>query len=53
MTSERVTAVMVSRAEQGKWNGSRPSFGYKFDFEKQYPVPDEEESKILQMIYNK
>lgn len=53
MTAMRVTSTMISRAEQGKWNGSRPCFGYIFDQDKMFPVPDEDESKILQMIFNK
>lgn len=30
MTSERVTAVMLSRAENGQWNGGRIPFGYNW-----------------------
>ena len=28
MTAERVTAVMISRAGNGQWNGGRIPFGY-------------------------
>jgi site-specific DNA recombinase len=31
MTSERVTATMISRANSGKWNGGRVPFGYSYD----------------------
>ena len=31
MTSERVTATMISRANQGQWNGGRVPFGYDYD----------------------
>lgn len=31
MTSERVTATMISRANQGQWNGGRIPFGYDYD----------------------
>ena len=31
ITSERVTAVMLSRAENGQWNGGRIPYGYDFD----------------------
>ncbi len=31
MTSERVTATMISRANNGKWNGGRVPFGYSYD----------------------
>lgn len=31
MTSERVTATMISRANSGQWNGGRIPFGYSYD----------------------
>lgn len=31
MTSERVTAVMLSRANNGQWNGGRVPYGYSWD----------------------
>lgn len=31
MTSERVSAVMLARAEQGLWNGGKVPFGYSYD----------------------
>lgn len=31
MTSERVTATMISRANQGLWNGGRIPFGYDYN----------------------
>ena len=31
MTSERVQATMLSRANQGLWNGGRVPFGYSYD----------------------
>ena len=33
MTSERVTAVMQSRATNGKWNGGRIPYGYDYNYE--------------------
>lgn len=33
MTSERVTATMISRANSGIWNGGRVPFGYSYDKE--------------------
>lgn len=33
MTSERVTAVMLSRANNGQWNGGQVPFGYLWDKE--------------------
>ncbi len=59
--SERVLAVMIGRAEntrsevnngKGLWNGSRPPVGFRFDPEKMYPVPDEEEMKTLHLIFD-
>ena len=32
-TAERVTAVMLSRASNGQWNGGRVPFGYEYDKE--------------------
>ena len=31
ITSERVTATMISRANQGLWNGGRVPYGYNYD----------------------
>lgn len=31
MTAERVTAVMLSRASNGQWNGGRVPYGYDYD----------------------
>ncbi len=33
MTAERVTAVMLSRANNGQWNGGKVPFGYRHDKE--------------------
>ena len=52
MTSERVTAVMLSRANNGQWNGGRIPLGYHWDkVEKQFSVLDTE-SKLVKKIYN-
>lgn len=51
MTSERVTSVMMSRAEQGYWNGGKVPFGYRWDKELKQFFVVEEESKVVQMIY--
>ena len=32
MTSERVTATMISRANNGQWNGGRIPYGYDYDY---------------------
>lgn len=52
MTSERVTAVMLSRAEQGQWNGGKVPFGYIRDEElKEFRV-NESEASVVRMIYD-
>ena len=37
MTSERVTGIMLDRAENGQWNGSRLPIGYKLNRETMTP----------------
>ena len=53
MTSERVTAVMISRASEGKWNGGRIPFGYDYDPETRAFTVNDTESGIINMIYDK
>lgn len=53
MTSERVTAVMISRASEGKWNGGRIPYGYDYDPETRLFTVNENESGIIHMIYDK
>lgn len=52
MTSERVTGIMLDRAENGLWNGARMPVGYRWNPETKYPEPDPEESKIIQFIFD-
>lgn len=49
MTAERVTAVMLSRANNGQWNGGRIPYGYIYNGEtfERHPV----ESEIVERIY--
>ena len=49
MTSERVTATMISRASNGKWNGGRVPYGYSYDAEKKEfsIIPEEQEAAVL------
>ena len=43
MTAERVTATMISRANQGLWNGGRVPYGYDYDKESgQFSIRDDE-----------
>lgn len=50
MTSERVTAAMISRANNGQWNGGRVPFGYDYDPEKKEFSIREDEEKICQLL---
>lgn len=52
-TAMRVQATMISRAKEGKWNGTACPLGYKYDYNIKYPVPDEEEKKLVQFIFDK
>lgn len=54
MTSERVTATMISRANSGQWNGGRIPYGYSYDFEtKTFSIREDEASicRELKEIY--
>ena len=52
MTSERVSAVMLSRASDGVWNGGKVPFGYSYDKDaKQFSIV-EDEAKIVLHIYD-
>lgn len=51
MTSERVTAVMLSRASNGQWNGGRIPFGYQYDKQTKEFAPHPQEAKIIRRIY--
>lgn len=53
MTSERVTAVMVSRANNGQWNGGRIPFGYSYDKETKTFSVNEAEAVTVRAIYSK
>lgn len=53
MTAERVTGIMIDRAESGLWNGGHVPFGYKLPDNVDFPIPDEEESKIVHLIFDK
>lgn len=52
LTSERVTAIMIDRANKGLWNGARMPIGYKWNEEIKYPVVDEDEAKTVRFIYD-
>ncbi len=52
MTSERVSAVMLSRANDGVWNGGKVPFGYAYDKDsKQFSII-EDEAQVVLHIYD-
>lgn len=53
MTSERVTAVMISRASEGKWNGGRIPYGYDYDPETRVFTVNDSEAGVIHTIYDK
>lgn len=52
MTAERVTAVMISRAGNGQWNGGRVPYGYDYDKETETFSVSETEGPIVLRIYD-
>ena len=52
MTSERVTATMLDRAENGLWNGARPPIGLAVDPETKILVPVPDEKETVNLIFN-
>ena len=52
MTSERVSAVMVSRANSGKWNGGKIPYGYHYDRETKEFTVNEEEAAVIHSMYD-
>lgn len=51
MTSERVTAVMLSRASNGLWNGGRIPYGYDYDKETHSFSINEAEKNVIHIMY--
>lgn len=52
VTSERVTAIMYSRAANGQWNGGKVPFGYDYDkATKEFSI-NEREAAVVRMIYD-
>lgn len=52
MTSERVTAIMLSRANNGQWNGGKVPFGYDYDKENRTFTINEAEASVVNLIYD-
>lgn len=52
LTSERVTSIMLARAEKGLWNGANVPLGYDYDEETKYPIINESEAKTIHLIFD-
>lgn len=52
LTSERVTDVMIGRAQSGLWNGARVPYGWDWDDEKKCPVHSKTEAKYVKQMYS-
>ena len=52
MTSERVTAVMISRAGAGSWNGGRVPIGYNYDKITKLFSPHPVDADVVRLIFN-
>lgn len=50
MTSERVTATMISRAASGKWNGGHVPYGYAYDPESEQFSIREDEAEVCRIL---
>lgn len=50
MTAERVTAVMLSRANNGQWNGGRVPYGYNYDKGTKEFTVNPNEAKVNNLI---
>ena len=53
MTSERVSATMISRASNGQWNGGRVPYGYIWDSENQEFSFNSDECDTVRLIHDK
>ena len=52
LTSERVTSIMLARAEKGLWNGAHVPLGYNYDEKTKYPIINKEEAKSVKLIFD-
>lgn len=52
MTSERVTATMISRASSGQWNGGRVPYGYDYDAKTKTFTINEAEKEVVILIHD-
>lgn len=52
LTAERVSSIMLSRAEKGLWNGANVPLGYVYDKLTKFPKIDSKESKTVKLIFD-
>lgn len=52
LTAERVSSIMLSRAEKGLWNGANVPLGYVYDKATKFPKIDSKESKTVKLIFD-
>lgn len=52
MTSERVSSVMISRANKGQWNGGRVPFGYDYNKQTKEFTINPAEAAVVERIYS-
>lgn len=52
MTSERVSAIMLSRANNGAWNGGRVPYGYELNPETKIFTPQEQEAAVVREMFD-
>ncbi|MBR3740988.1 MAG: recombinase family protein [Clostridia bacterium] len=52
MTSERVAATLISRAQGGQWNGGRVPFGYDHEKGSEEFTINEKEAATVRLIYD-
>lgn len=52
MTSERVSATLISRAQGGQWNGGRVPFGYDHEKGSEEFTINEQEAATVRLIYD-
>ena len=52
LTAERVSSIMLSRAEKGLWNGANVPLGYVYDKVTKFPKIDSKESETIKLIFD-
>lgn len=52
LTAERVSSIMLSRAEKGLWNGANYPLGYIMPEDSKFPIVDVNEAKTVRYIFD-